>query len=157
MVDRVLTKDFALRGQWDAYGILSEPFAHENGIEILQGDEEINRFLSEHAPDSSVFAPNPEVKFWGAVRTTEGDLAAIGAMTRWESGEHIISSVATDAQLRGQGYGAALMKGLLGLANRDGIERVGLAVYAKNEAAKRLYEKVGFTCMGRFNYFEPVH
>ncbi len=153
-VDRQKTVNFTLRGQWDAYGIFSHPFKDGGKIEILTDDVVINDFLHAHGPDSSVFAPNPEVIFWGAVRSDDGEIAAIGALTQWESGEHIISSVATNSQLRGQGYGAALMSGLLTHADSLKIERIGLAVYAKNDVAKRLYERIGFQSMGQFNSFE---
>ena len=55
--------------------------------------------------------------------------------------------VATAAQ--GQGVGTRLMAALLEDADRRGLSRVELSVYADNERARRLYERAGFVVEGR--------
>jgi RimJ/RimL family protein N-acetyltransferase len=51
---------------------------------------------------------------------------------------------------RGQGLGTALVQTLIDWAEADPlVEKIGLAVYANNENAIRLYEKLGFLVEGR--------
>ena len=78
----------------------------------------------------------------------------MACLTQWESGEKMISSVATAVHLRGEGYAQRLVAGVVRNAFDLGIERVGLAVMSENLTARKVYEKVGFTLMGDFNYFE---
>lgn len=56
-------------------------------------------------------------------------------------------SIAVDWQ--GRGVAARLMEALLGQADRCGLERVQLEVYADNERAIRLYRRFGFVEEGR--------
>lgn len=51
-------------------------------------------------------------------------------------------------QWRGQGIGRQLMEQSLALARDSGFERIELIVYSDNEAAKRLYDSVGFKLEG---------
>jgi putative acetyltransferase len=54
------------------------------------------------------------------------------------------------AASQGQGVGGVVLRGLLELADRWlGARRVGLAVYADNARAVRLYERHGFVHEGR--------
>ncbi len=49
---------------------------------------------------------------------------------------------------RGQGVGTRLMALALEASRASGLERVELAVFADNQRARRLYEKMGFTVDG---------
>lgn len=49
---------------------------------------------------------------------------------------------------RGQGIGERLLRAALTAAEKRGLERIELEVYASNEPAIRLYEKVGFAREG---------
>jgi RimJ/RimL family protein N-acetyltransferase len=54
---------------------------------------------------------------------------------------------------RGHGYGSAALRALLSFAfGMLRLERVWLDVYAENEAARRVYEGVGFVLEGRFRH-----
>lgn len=70
--------------------------------------------------------------------------APIGALTVHDNGAdlHIVDIVITPA-VRGQGYGAALLRWVQGSAAVLG-RRVTLSVDAANLAAQRLYERLGF-------------
>ena len=72
----------------------------------------------------------------------------IGALTVHDSGAdlHIVDIVITPA-VRGQGYGAALLRWVQGSAAVLGC-RVTLSVDAADPAAQRLYERLGFASSG---------
>jgi len=61
---------------------------------------------------------------------------------------HLIN-FAIEEELRGKGYGEQLLVHLLRHAKSSGAQRIHLEVRENNEAAIRLYEKHGFTALGR--------
>ncbi|MEV0387737.1 GNAT family protein [Nonomuraea sp. NPDC050643] len=62
-----------------------------------------------------------------------------------EPGSVRLGMVLVSPAARGKGYGLAMLKAALGTAFADpGVRRVGLAVYAHNRGAARLYERLGF-------------
>ena len=67
-----------------------------------------------------------------------------------------INMVATHAEFGGRGIGTALMEAMIDLAdNWLNLKRLGLIVFAHNERAYRLYERLGFRHEGtspRFGY-----
>ena len=142
-----------ITGQWAAYYIESIKCAQADAIEIITDGDEIETLLTTSAPDSSVHPGNPEVIFWGGIRSADGTLIAVGALTRWQSGGIIISSIATHKDYRRQGFGRAVTAGIVRMAHDQGIEHVVLAVFAKNSSARALYESLGFALMGEFNHF----
>jgi RimJ/RimL family protein N-acetyltransferase len=60
--------------------------------------------------------------------------------------DHIayIGGVAIHPDFAGKGYGAAMMKAILGYSREIGLLRLELSTAVTNERAIRLYEKVGF-------------
>ena len=143
--------DFKPGVKWDCYWAPST-----SGPEIapaLSSDEEIAAFLKAHAPDSSVFPGNDEILQWVEVRD-QGALVAIAALCRWESGRVVISSVATDTQLRGRGFGKALMAQCLDAGSQYDEKYLSLGVRHHNESAQRLYASTGFRLMHNFTYCE---
>ena len=107
-----------------------------------------------HAPNSSVWPGNPELVFWAGKRNQSGELIAVGAVTMWETGQKVLSSVGTSEHERGKGFATKLVAEMVAKAYELGFPRLGLAVHAKNIAAKRAYEKVGFILCGEFTIFE---
>lgn len=86
------------------------------------------------------------------IAEVSGAVAGAGALTvpaeaRRDHTGTIGMHVATAAQ--GQGVGTRLMAALLEDADRRGLSRVELSVYADNERARRLYERAGFVVEGR--------
>ena len=69
-----------------------------------------------------------------------------------------INNVAIRPALRGQGIGTQLFQRVFAEARRLGARRATLEVRASNEAARRLYERLGFYVAGtRPNYYtKPV-
>ena len=150
---REKTEDLQLTGQWAAYFIETKKCAEFLPAEIITNEDEITEFLKLSAPDSSVYPGNPEIISWGGIRNEAGLLVAIGALTQWQSGGKIISSVATHPDYRRQGLGRKLTQGIVRNARDLGIEVVVLAVFSKNSSARALYESIGFELMGDFNHF----
>ncbi|CAB5065017.1 unannotated protein [freshwater metagenome] len=138
----------------DIYSIETQLFAGSKIAEDLKGDQEISDFLTAYAPNSSVWPGNPEVVFWAGTRNESGELIAVGAVTMWESGQKVISSVGTAENERGKGHATKLVTEMVTKANEMGFPRLGLAVRADNIAAKKAYEKVGFVLCGEFTIFE---
>ena len=143
--------DCELKAEWDCYWA---PTIAGEVIETSQKPgEEIAEFLKIHAPESSVFPGDPEIQMWVDI-VRAGELLAVAAICKWESGELVISSVATHSDKRGQGIGKELMNKCLIAARQCGSEVVCLGVRHENESAQRLYASTGFTLMHNFSYCE---
>jgi ribosomal protein S18 acetylase RimI-like enzyme len=123
-------------------------------IEILSDMAEVNSILTEHAPDSSVRPGGDEEVFWGGIRNSRFELASLAVLVKWQSGMHVMSSVVTRSQDRGNGFATALSAGIAARAHSLGIAEIGLGVRDTNIAAQKAYAKAGFTRLGAFtNYF----
>jgi len=146
------TLDFKLVNRWNPYQIQTLNFTDTKGVSEI-GEAGIKEFLDANAPESSVYPGNPETVFWAGL-IVNNELVAVGALSKWESGKFVISSIATKITERNKGYGQIITEGIIALANQRGIGMVRLAVNAKNEVAMRVYEKIGFESMGSFNTFE---
>jgi ribosomal protein S18 acetylase RimI-like enzyme len=59
-----------------------------------------------------------------------------------------VTGLAVDPEFEGRGAGRALMEALMGLARERGGRRMTLRVFAPNERARRLYERLGFEVEG---------
>jgi len=60
-------------------------------------------------------------------------------------GDFYLQAIAVDKELRGEGVGSALMDLIEDRAVASGSVRLALDVSAKNEGARRLYERRGMT------------
>ncbi len=143
-----LTAEFTTHHRWETHSIAVSEKSYS--LEILEEDDVIETFLATHAPDSSARPGNPEIQFWGCVRNVDGEIAAIASITQWESGEYMLSSVATHAEMRGRGFAQSVCAGVLGLSYDRGIERVNLVVLSSNTPAISAYRKLGFQEIGKF-------
>jgi len=63
----------------------------------------------------------------------------------YADGDYYVQGFAVDEDLRGQGIGTALMDAMEQRARASGSKRLILNVGAKNEAARRFYDRRGFT------------
>ncbi|GDX23869.1 hypothetical protein LBMAG10_05340 [Actinomycetes bacterium] len=138
----------------DIYSIETRLYENSPMAVEIQGDTEISDFLKAHAPNSSVWPGNPELVFWAGKRNQSGELIAVGAVTMWETGQKVVSSVGTAGHERGKGLATKLLAEMVAKSNELGFARLGLAVRADNIPAKRAYEKVGFVLCGEFTIFE---
>lgn len=149
--DVSLVEGFTFHDNWETHAIEVTSRSYE--IEPIDDDEVITEFLNTHAPKSSAKPGNPEIQFWGCVRNGAGEIAAIAAITQWESGEYMLSSVATHTDMRGQGFAQKVCAGLVGLSYDRGIERLNLVVLSSNIAAIKAYSNIGFRLIGKFSSY----
>ena len=139
----LINRNFSEQTDWEAH------YLHYEGSPTLplserRSDEEIGEFIKANAPDLSVFPGNKEIVHWSSLIGSENQLLGTAAICKWESGHHVIASVATEKNLRGQGLGARLVEVIKSdLANLR-ISEVCLGVLSDNEPAKKLYVRTGF-------------
>jgi ribosomal-protein-alanine N-acetyltransferase len=135
-------------------------------IDRLEGEQDLDGIL---AVESESFT-NPwtrEMYAWElqnrsvchiyVVRMRDCPVAAFCAF--WLVFDEIhINNVAVRPQFRGRGIGTALLHRVLAEARQLGAKRATLEVRASNEAARRLYERLGFyVAATRRNYYShPV-
>lgn len=146
--DPSLVSGFTFHDNWETHAIEVRPRSYE--IEPIDDDAVITEFLNAHAPQSSAKPGNPEIQFWGCIRNDAGEIASIAAITQWESGEYMLSSVATHTDMRGHGFAQKVCTGLVGLSYDRGIERLNLVVLSSNIAAIKAYSRIGFHLIGKF-------
>jgi ribosomal protein S18 acetylase RimI-like enzyme len=136
-------RNFSEQTDWEAH------YLHHEGPPTLplserRSDVEIGEFLKSNAPDLSVFPGNKEIVHWSSLVSSENQLFGVAAICKWESGNYVIASVATEKKLRGQGLGAKLMEVIKSDLSNLGIREVCLGVLSNNEPAKKLYSRTGF-------------
>lgn len=112
-------------------------------------DSQVSRFLHEESgKESFMFAirPKEDERFMGFV-----DLSGI----LWTHGVAWLG-IGIGAEFQGQGYGGEAVSLVLDFAFRElNLYRVQLTVFAYNEHALKLYEKLGFVREGSFR--EALH
>ncbi len=143
--------DLVLRDRWDFFsrevGVADGP-----DLELVADHREIAALLTAAAPHSRVWPENPEVVAWYGIRDGLG-LASVAAMVKWESGYHVVSSVATRADVRGRGLSTRVMNAVVSSASRRRIPWLGLGVAHDNSVAQRIYERTGFTRRAEFSVY----
>ena len=66
-------------------------------------------------------------------------------LTTIADGDFYLLAIAIDKEIRGEGVGSALMDSIEERARASGSTRLSLDVSAKNEGARRLYERRGMS------------
>lgn len=112
-------------------------------------ERELHDYIDEQQKSKSAFV--------FAVRPLDND-EMIGFLELdgivWSQGVGWVSIGFGDPQQRGHGYGTEVMHLLLDFAFGElNLRRVQLTVFSYNDAALRLYEKLGFTREGVFREF----
>lgn len=84
--------------------------------------------------------------FYGAA-DGDGQLAAVGGthIVDWQAGIAAIGNMYTRPDARGRGLAAAVLQAILGDLCARGVSLIVLNVAQQNEAARRLYQRHGFT------------
>ncbi|MGA0876893.1 MAG: GNAT family N-acetyltransferase [Candidatus Nanopelagicaceae bacterium] len=152
VISEIQTKE---RSDWQTYFLHLNDIGDKRSTPIQFTDEEIDAFLKLHAPKSSVFPGNKEIVKWACV-SHEGELAGVAAISRWESGEHVVASVAVHSDMRGLGIGVKLMEAVERVALNEGIKTLCLGVNSDNLSAIALYEKLNWQPLYKFTYVERV-
>ena len=149
-IEKINSKE---RSDWETYFIDIPKEGLVGPDARSRSDAEIDSFLKLHAPKSSVFPGNREIVKWVCV-DVEDELAGVAAICRWESGEHVVVSVATHAQMRGKGVGLKVMEQTLKVAQQESISSLCLGVVSDNSPAIKLYGKSGWKPLFKFTYLE---
>ncbi|MEI7549168.1 MAG: GNAT family N-acetyltransferase [Actinomycetes bacterium] len=142
-----------IRGTWDFYVASSLPTHVSMRAITPLPDELIASFLALHSPDASVAPGDPEVLSWVYTLDTSEEISALGAIVKWQSGELCLASIATHSAQRGRGLATFLVSKMVETCAALGAHRVGLGVYAENDAAKQVYKKCGFTLINEFTSY----
>ncbi|MEE6297115.1 GNAT family N-acetyltransferase [Georgenia wangjunii] len=135
---------------WDWLVCAAVPPAQpgEERVELLTGTDRlarVSRVLGVAYPERGPRRDDAEKAWWGWAGD-DGSLGGVGAATAPEpsgAGEVHLSSIAVLPQLRRRGAGAALTARL----TRWGLERgsyVHLGMWADNDGARRVYERLGY-------------
>jgi ribosomal protein S18 acetylase RimI-like enzyme len=87
------------------------------------------------------------------VAEADGEVVGYGKIehpTELPASAHVwhVTGLAVDPSFEGHGAGRALMEALIELARERGGRRMTLRVFAPNERARRLYERLGFEVEG---------
>ena len=87
------------------------------------------------------------------VAELDGQLVGWGKIqhpTELASSDHVwhVTGLGVDPAFEGRGVGRALMEALMEMARERGGSRMTLRVFAANERARRLYERLGFEVEG---------
>ncbi|MHB1252442.1 MAG: GNAT family N-acetyltransferase, partial [Acidimicrobiales bacterium] len=138
---------------WDFYSVDASRTHNDGDVEVLDDDDLIAEILHVHANDSSVWPGRDDIVAWYGLRDADDDLMSLGALVRWESGHHVLASIVTLREYRGQGFGQELVQGMVARARERGITWVGLGVSHTNIAAQRVYIKAGFSLRANFTTF----
>jgi ribosomal protein S18 acetylase RimI-like enzyme len=138
---------------WDFYSVKASATPVDGDVVVLHDIAEITELLQIHAADSSVWPSDPEVVDWYGLRDENDYLVSLGALVRWESGMHVLASIVTVTELRGQGFAQELTQGIIARAREQGIEWLGLGVSHANVAAQRVYRKAGFVLRANFTTY----
>lgn len=154
VIDEISAKE---REDWETYYMVipRDPVPYTEPR--VRADAEIDSFLKQHAPKSSVFPGNKEIVEWVRVdRNIAGktELLGVAAICRWESGEHVVASVATHSEMRGEGIGVEVMRQTLAVAQRSSIPILCLGVMSNNHSAIALYKKSGWQELVKFTFIE---
>lgn len=118
-----------------------------------------------HIERRSFTIPWSDATFRGLLRRQSATLLVaetagkvVGYAALWFAAEEAeLGDLAVLPELRGRGFGRRLLDGALAEAARRGARQVYLEVRESNVAARRLYERAGFTTAGvRADYYsEP--
>jgi [ribosomal protein S18]-alanine N-acetyltransferase len=135
-------------------------------IEPLQGPEDLDRVLDVDAVSftrpwtramyESDFLNRSTSRLY-VLRTSAQKVA--GYCAAWFVLDEIhVNNIAVRPELRGRGFGSALLAHVLEEGRRAGAHRATLEVRRSNDEARRLYERFGFRVAGvrRDYYTDPI-
>jgi ribosomal protein S18 acetylase RimI-like enzyme len=118
--------------------------SHPTAAAWLDGDAGVEALLAEASPESYAWPGASGVLRWAGVMDEAGELLSIAA-DGWSAPEvGFIAGVATRPDARGRGLSRQVCAFVTAeLLKRH--RRVGLMVHGENEAAVRVYRKLGYT------------
>jgi len=108
------------------------------------GDDELRALLLTWSPRHDAEPGQPGVQRWAGVRAADGSLVCAAAHTERRPGVPHLASVVTHGAHRGQGLGTAVTAWLTRTLLAEGTGWVTLGMYSDNDAARRLYRRLGY-------------
>ena len=111
---------------------------------------EVVELLHTHSGRHDAEPGQEHARRWCGVRDGTGRLVAIAAHTEFTAGVPFLASVATVSDVRGQGLGSAVTGWLTRRLLDEGNRWVTLGMYSDNDVARRIYQRLGFTCWHAF-------
>ncbi len=142
---------------------MSTPYDGSAQVSDLQTDDpRVGPLLDLASPSAPLRPGDPRVVRWAGIEDPEGGLpdtgglAAVLAVTRPRSGADHLNDVATHPDRRGRALARLLCGQVTADALRAGAPAVTLGMYADNDAARRVYSRLGFTCV-RGQTSGPLH
>lgn len=146
-------------GAWDWFGSIAPAGVQpgEDRVTELDGPgarDEVARALAVANPHGELPPDEPRSRWWGW-RDDAGVLRGVAGASRRVPGQPwVLGSIGTDPAWRGRGIAAAVTAA----ATRAGLEEVALVtlgMYADNDAARRVYLRLGYTVAQRFESWRP--
>lgn len=132
-------------------GILLRPMTMDDIDQVFEVETETYEFPWTRG----IFHDCLQVGYCCWVFELEGEVVAYGVMSVAAGEAHVLTIVVTK-QSRSQGLGAAMMEHLLIIARQRGAATVLLEVRPTNEAAINLYQRIGFSEVGRRKDYYPA-
>ncbi|MFI2102309.1 GNAT family N-acetyltransferase [Isoptericola sp. NPDC019693] len=152
--------DRAPGGAWDWFGTTVAPGEQPGQDRVTElvgpgSGDEVARALATANPHGELSPHEPRARWWGW-RGDDGVLRGVAGASRRVPGQPwVLGSIGTDPAWRGRGIAAAVTAA----ATRAGLEEVAmvtLGMYAHNDAARRVYARLGFTLAQRFESWRPT-
>ncbi|MBO0826338.1 MAG: GNAT family N-acetyltransferase [Streptosporangiales bacterium] len=145
---------FEPRSEWDWLWTDAAPPAlpHEPLVHWLgeRDHDDVRALLEEVSPDASARPGDGRSRRWAGIRTGDGRLAACLADTSRAATVGHVSSVATAAEFRRNGYGAALTAWATRAFLAEGRSPATLGMYSWNDGARRMYHRLGYVTAHSF-------
>ncbi|MHC4451637.1 MAG: GNAT family N-acetyltransferase [Planctomycetota bacterium] len=123
-----------LDGSWRNY---AGEVAKEHGLELVDALAKTRKQLDSILPEG---AATPGHDFFDL----EADELVGSLWVTERDGDLFIYDIMIDETQRGRGRGTAAMQAVEELARERGCAGIGLSVFAHNEGAIRLYERLGY-------------
>lgn len=125
-------------------------------MEIICVSEKDSNYLEQIIDlEKEVFGENGAIDYWNlkpivkygkvyAIVEEKEILACAELLKSWETNEVYLYGLAVKKKCFGKGFGKILLKEILNIVSKEGIEKIKLTVAAENMVAIKLYEKFGF-------------
>jgi ribosomal protein S18 acetylase RimI-like enzyme len=98
------------------------------------------------------FNPSFFIEELGAVKGTLSFFLYASFKHRVKQGELFLDALVVKDLARGQGIGTFLLQEIFEFARQNHFQEIRLDVAATNSGARRLYERMGFTCFKTRSY-----
>ena len=136
------------RNDWEWFVTRTPPPSQpgEEAAEWLpsSSDGELRDLLLAWSPRHDAEPGQAGVLRWAGIRAADGALVCAAAHTERRPGVPHLASVVTHGAHRGQGLGTAVTAWLTRTLLAEGSGWVTLGMYSDNDAARRLYRRLGY-------------